>query len=48
MIPQMRHVTVGWGRDYGDVCPIQGIFTGGGKHTMDVSVDVSPIGNGVA
>lgn len=45
MIPGLRHVTVGWGRDYGDVCPIQGIFTGGGKHTMDVSVDVRPIGD---
>ncbi len=43
MIPELRHVTVGWGRDYGDVCPIQGIFTGGGRHSMDVSVDVSPI-----
>ena len=21
-----QHVTIGWGRDYGDVCPIQGVF----------------------
>ncbi len=43
VIPQSRHVTVGWGRDYSDVCPIQGVFTGGGKHEMQVSVDVAPL-----
>ncbi len=34
------HVTVAWGRDYQDVCPIQGIIVGGGEHKMNVSVDV--------
>ena len=29
-----RHVTVAWGRDYGDVCPIRGVFVGGGQHGM--------------
>lgn len=43
VIPQARHVTVGWGRDYGDVCPIQGVFTGGGSHVMSVAVDVAPL-----
>ncbi len=38
------HVTVAWGRDYGDVCPIEGVFTGGGAHSMTVSVDVQPLG----
>jgi transglutaminase-like putative cysteine protease len=37
-----NHVTVAWGRDYGDVCPIQGVFVGGGGHSMGVSVDVIP------
>ena len=37
------HVTVGWGRDYGDVCPIQGVFVGGGQHSMKVGVDVIPL-----
>lgn len=46
VIPHLRHVTIGWGRDYSDVCPIQGVFTGGGKHAMRVSVDVSPLGEG--
>jgi len=40
VIPQMRHVTVAWGRDYGDVCPIKGVFLGGGVHCMTVAVDV--------
>lgn len=37
------HVTVGWGRDYGDLCPIQGIFVGGGEHHMKVGVDMVPL-----
>lgn len=39
-----NHITVGWGRDYDDVCPIQGVFVGGGEHRMGVSVDVLPQG----
>ena len=39
-IPQNDHVVVGWGRDYSDLCPIQGVYTGGGQSTMKVSVDV--------
>lgn len=38
------HISVGWGRDYGDVCPVQGVFVGGGEHAMGVSVDVERIG----
>lgn len=37
------HVTIAFGRDYGDVCPIQGVFVGGGEHTIGVSVDVAPV-----
>lgn len=37
------HITIAWGRDYGDVCPIQGVFVGGGEHSMGVSVDVVPV-----
>ena len=36
------HITVAWGRDYNDVCPIQGVIVGGGDHKMSVSVDVAP------
>lgn len=36
------HITVARGRDYSDVCPIQGVIIGGGEHRMSVSVDVAP------
>jgi transglutaminase-like putative cysteine protease len=42
MLAGDEHICVGWGRDYGDICPIQGVFVGGGDHTMGVSVDVEP------
>ena len=42
MLPSNEHITVGWGRDYGDVAPIHGIITGGGEHEVDVAVDVMP------
>lgn len=38
------HIPIAWGRDYSDVAPIRGVFTGGGNHTLNVSVDVEPIG----
>jgi len=38
-----EHITLGWGRDYGDVTPLKGIYTGGGKHELKVSVDVAPL-----
>ena len=44
VVPAMRHVTVAWGRDYGNVCPIKGVFLGGGSHWMTVAVDVVPRG----
>lgn len=42
-IPSTDHVTIAVGRDYSDVCPIQGVFVGGGQHSMTVSVDVQPV-----
>jgi transglutaminase-like putative cysteine protease len=37
-----RHVTVAWGRDYGDVSPVRGIiFTEAQRSTLRVSVDVA-------
>jgi transglutaminase-like putative cysteine protease len=35
------YVTIAWGRDYADVCPIQGVFVGAGEHRIGVSVDVA-------
>ena len=40
-VPARDHITVAWGRDYADVCPIQGVVIGGGQHLMSVSVDVA-------
>ncbi|MGP0593610.1 transglutaminase family protein [Nitrospira sp. T9] len=42
IIPSDEHITLAWGRDYGDVSPINGFMVGGGQHTLAVSVDVSP------
>ena len=43
LIPTTEHVTIGWGRDYGDVSPTTGFIIGGGGHTVVVSVDVNPV-----
>lgn len=42
-IPGERHVTVAWGRDYGDVTPAKGVVMGGGVHSLSVEVDVNPL-----
>jgi transglutaminase-like putative cysteine protease len=41
-LPTINHVTLAWGRDYADVCPIKGVLIGGGQHRMRVAVDVVP------
>ena len=41
--PADEHITVALGRDFGDVSPVAGILTGGGKHEVKVSVDVSEV-----
>jgi transglutaminase-like putative cysteine protease len=47
-IPGDRHVTVAYGRDYGDVTPVRGVIVGGGRHAVRVSVDVAPIDDDAA
>src|SRR4051794_30444921 len=42
VLPVHRHVTVAWGRDYGDVCPLRGVVLGGREHTLHVAVSVTP------
>jgi transglutaminase-like putative cysteine protease len=44
MIPGVEHITFAWGRDYGDVSPINGFIVGGGAHQVTVAVDVNPVG----
>lgn len=43
LFPSEDHITLAWGRDYSDVCPIKGVFVGGGATTLKVSVDVLPL-----
>jgi transglutaminase-like putative cysteine protease len=40
------HITVGYGRDYGDVAPIVGIVKIAGKQATEQSVDVVPVTEG--
>ncbi|MEO0963735.1 MAG: transglutaminase family protein [Planctomycetota bacterium] len=37
-----HHVTIAWGRDFVDVSPVKGLILGGGDHTVDVRVTVTP------
>ena len=37
------HVVLAWGRDFGDVSPLRGVILGGGRHDLDVDVDVRPL-----
>jgi len=41
--PGTGHVTLGWGRDYGDVAPVKGIALGGGHQAVEVEVRVEPL-----
>lgn len=43
VVPGEEHVQLAVGRDFGDVTPVRGVILGGGKHRVDVSVDVEPI-----
>ena len=37
------HVTLAWGRDFGDVSPLRGMVVGGGRHKLKVDVHVQPV-----
>jgi transglutaminase-like putative cysteine protease len=43
VVPSLRHVTLGWGRDYGDVSPLRGVILGGATPTLEVGVSVIPL-----
>jgi transglutaminase-like putative cysteine protease len=43
VVPSNGHVTLAWGRDYGDVSPLRGLILGGGSHTLKVGVDMEPL-----
>jgi transglutaminase-like putative cysteine protease len=42
-LPSEQHITVAWGRDYGDVTPLKGVIFGGQNHELKVSVEVERI-----
>ncbi len=41
--PAEEHITVAYGRDFGDVSPVAGILTGGGQHIVKAAVDVTEL-----
>jgi transglutaminase-like putative cysteine protease len=43
VVPSGGHVTLAWGRDYGDVSPLRGLILGGREHTLRVGVDMKPL-----
>jgi transglutaminase-like putative cysteine protease len=42
LLPDMQHITLAWGRDFGDVSPLRGVILGGDAHELDVAVTVTP------
>jgi len=46
VMPADGHITVAWGRDYGDVTPMKGIALGGGKQVVEVAVRAEMVEEG--
>jgi transglutaminase-like putative cysteine protease len=42
--PDLEHVVLGWGRDFGDVSPMRGVILGGASHEVEVQVTMMPAG----
>jgi len=40
VMPFEQHLTLAWGRDYSDVTPVKGTVLGGGRHQLNMAVDV--------
>lgn len=38
-----EHIAVAYGRDFADVTPLRGVILGGGAHSLDVAVQVTPL-----
>jgi transglutaminase-like putative cysteine protease len=43
VVPNDRHITVAWGRDFSDVSPLRGVTLGAGGQKLQVAVDVIPM-----
>ncbi len=46
VLPDERHITLAWGRDFSDVSPLRGVTLGAGGQKLHVAVDVIPISEG--
>lgn len=44
LLPDTQHITLAWGRDFGDVSPLRGVILGGDAHVPEVAVTVTPCG----
>ena len=44
IFPDTQHITLAWGRDFGDVSPLRGVILGGETHDLDIAVTVTPCG----
>ena len=42
MLIGSQHITLAWGRDFGDVTPMRGVILGGGEQELEVRVTVAP------
>ena len=42
-LPDTQHITLAWGRDFGDVSPLRGVILGGDTHEPRVAVTVMPV-----
>jgi transglutaminase-like putative cysteine protease len=42
ILPDTQHITLAWGRDFGDVSPLRGVILGGEEHDLDIAVTVTP------
>jgi len=43
MMASDAHITLAWGRDYGDVTPVKGLTLGGAGQSVEVAVRVQPL-----
>ena len=44
LLPDTRHITLAWGRDFSDVSPLRGVILGGDAQAPKVAVTVAPFG----
>jgi transglutaminase-like putative cysteine protease len=48
LMPGTQHITLAWGRDFGDVSPLRGVILGGDTQLPEVAVTVTPIAEDAA